>query len=115
MIIIKSGYEDEYYDESEEELVVDHRIFGGYTDIPWTSVGNFNEGNGNSFIFSMRDDMSFMKIRCLNTKKEVFDDKDLLCCFGNSDLLIDNDCNINKSSESKLGEAYEKPAESEGG
>ena len=32
------------------------RIFGGYTDIPWTSENGFKVGNGNTFIFSLRDD-----------------------------------------------------------
>ncbi len=33
------------------------KVFGGFTDIPWQiNAGNFIEGNGNSFIFSLRDD-----------------------------------------------------------
>ena len=32
------------------------KIFGGYTDIPWESSGEFKGLNGNSFIFSLRDD-----------------------------------------------------------
>ena len=34
------------------------RFFGAYTDIPWESnyFANWKSGNGNSFIFSLRDD-----------------------------------------------------------
>ena len=32
---------------------VNFKVFGAYTDIPWSSIQCFNEGNGNSFIFSL--------------------------------------------------------------
>ena len=41
------------------------KIFGGYTDIPWKSFGSVKKGNGNSFIFSLREDFNFVKLRCL--------------------------------------------------
>ena len=41
------------------------KIFGGYTDIPWKEEGEWVEGNCNSFIFSLRDDFNFVKLRCL--------------------------------------------------
>ena len=35
------------------------KIFGGYTDISWTSGGSYKKGNGNSFIFTLRNDENF--------------------------------------------------------
>ena len=32
------------------------RFFGAYTDIPWTSDWEEKKENGNSFLFSLRDD-----------------------------------------------------------
>ena len=32
------------------------RFFGAYTDIPWESNEWYKYGNGNSFLFSLRDD-----------------------------------------------------------
>jgi hypothetical protein len=36
------------------------RFFGAYTDIPWKSddFGEHIKGNGNSFLFSLRDDQT---------------------------------------------------------
>ena len=48
------------------------KIFGGYTDIPWEGTGEFVKGNGNSFIYSLRDDFNFVKLRCLNKDYEVY-------------------------------------------
>lgn len=31
------------------------KIFGGYTNIPWSSDGREKIGNGQSFVFSIRD------------------------------------------------------------
>ena len=42
------------------------RLFGAFTDIPWTSNGGVVIGNGNSFLFSLRPDGSIEK---LNHKK----------------------------------------------
>ena len=32
------------------------KIFGGFTDIDWKSNGDLIKGNGNSFMYSLRDD-----------------------------------------------------------
>ena len=47
------------------------KIFGGFTDIAWTNNGGYKSGNGNSFIFSLRDDISFVKLKCLNKEYEI--------------------------------------------
>jgi hypothetical protein len=37
------------------------RIFGGYTNIAWTTDGQgYKKGSGKSFIFSLKDDNSFL-------------------------------------------------------
>ena len=41
-------------------------IFGGYTDIPWASTGGIKKGNGNSFLFALKDDMNFIQLNCLD-------------------------------------------------
>ena len=45
------------------------RISGGYTDINWTSPpynGDYKSGSGNSFIFLLKDEKDFIKLRCKN-------------------------------------------------
>ena len=42
------------------------KIFGAYTDIPWQDNGGCKNGNGNSFVFSLRDDFNFKKLKCFN-------------------------------------------------
>ena len=39
------------------------RVFGGFTDIPWQTEGDWKYGDGNTFIFSLRDDFNFVKIK----------------------------------------------------
>ena len=48
------------------------KVFGVYTDIAWSSNKNYNNGNGNSFVFSLRDDFNFVKLKCLDKKSEVY-------------------------------------------
>ncbi len=39
------------------------RIFGGFTDISWKKkYSDYKEGNANSFIFSLKDDLKFVKL-----------------------------------------------------
>ena len=58
------------------------KIFGGFTDIDWTSKNGSKSGNGNSFVFSLRDDSNFVKLKCLKKEYEVFHNKKTLCSFG---------------------------------
>jgi hypothetical protein len=57
--------------------------------------------------------MNLIKLRCTYKEKEAYHYIDLLCCFGLNDLSIHNNCNINYNSNSKLGNAYYKPSDSE--
>ena len=58
------------------------RIFGAYTDISWQKYGGYKNGNGNSFIFSLRDDLNFVKLKCLKKSKEVENYENFLTCIG---------------------------------
>jgi hypothetical protein len=63
------------------------KVFGGFTDIPWTKKGGFKTGNGNSFLFSLDDDFNFIKYKCLNKEKEVYHCNDFID-FGSDNLII---------------------------
>ena len=80
------------------------KVFGAYTDIQWSSPASsgYKSGNGNSFIFSLRDDFNFVQLKCLDKSKEVYHHKDWLTCFG-CEFNIANNCNINTISHSYLG------------
>ena len=71
------------------------RIFGAYTDIPWQNNGNRKEGNGNTFVFSLRDNFNFVKLKCLNKSNEVFHRNDYLTAIGydGSGFWIEEYCN----------------------
>ena len=58
------------------------------------------DGNGNSFVFSLRDDFNFVKLKCLNKDREVYHNAGYLCYFGYvaSGFHIVNNCNINANS-----------------
>ena len=73
------------------------RVFGGFTDISWElDSGNFKEGNGNSFIFSVRDDQNIVKLKCLKKEKEVYHKQQFLSSFGGTcGFRLYSDCNKN--------------------
>ena len=81
------------------------KVFGAYTDIPWSSEEGYKNGNGNTFIFSLRDDFNFVKLKCLDKRKEVYHDAEYLTCIGlhGSGFCIFDECNINTYSYSCLG------------
>ena len=79
-----------------------NKIFGGYTDIPWTNSGAFKLCNGNSFIFSIKNDNNFIVYKCLDMSKEVYH-KNTFIEFGNSNLTLYGDNNIKKDGYASLG------------
>ena len=82
------------------------KVFGAFTDIAWTNYrGWVNDGNGNAFVFSLRDDLNFVKLKCLNKRDEVFHLSGKLTCIGYSasGFYIYDDCNIIADSHSCLG------------
>ena len=76
--------------------------------MPWDSSGDWKQGNGNSFIFSLREDSNFVKLKSLNKSKEVYHEKSWLCSFGNSDGIIIKGENNNYSELGYRG-WYELP------
>ena len=83
------------------------RIFGGYTDIEWKSSGSYISGNRNSFLFSIRNDGSIVRIKS-KIHEEVYHNLDFLCCFGN-DLSILSCCNKHTRNNSEIGYYYDLP------
>ena len=81
------------------------RIFGAFTDISWKNNGNWKDGNGSSFIFSLRDDFNFVKLKHFDKFLEVYHSADLLTCvgYGGSGFFISDECNINTESFTNLG------------
>jgi hypothetical protein len=78
------------------------KVFGAYTDIAWKNDNAWVNGNGNSFVFSIRDDFNFVKLKCLNKTNEVYHNASYLTMIGYnaSGFHIYNDCNINTNSYS---------------
>ena len=48
------------------------KVFGAYTDISWSSNIEWKNGNGNTFVFSLRDDFNFVKLKCLKKENEFW-------------------------------------------
>ena len=82
------------------------KVFGAYTDIPWSSERGYKNGNGNTFVFSLRDDYNFVKLKSLIKYFEVDHEPYYLTSigFGGSGFHIGDECNINKFSFSRLSE-----------
>ena len=79
-------------------------IFGAYTDIPWSSKTRYKKGNGNTFVFSLRDDFNFVKLKCMEIGSEVYHNKDYLTSIGNREgFCIVDECNIHEWNCSRLG------------
>jgi hypothetical protein len=82
------------------------KVFGCFTDIAWTNNrGWVSDGNGNTFVFSLRDDFNFVKLKCLNKYNEIGHGSSCLTWIGYcaSGFVIHNDCNIYTNSISNLG------------
>jgi hypothetical protein len=70
------------------------KIFGGFTDVPWESSGSQKKGNGNSFIYSLREDLRFVKLKCLDKNKEIYHSSVQISNFGDNGnyILISDKC-----------------------
>ena len=58
------------------------KVFGAYTDIPWQSSGSDKSGEGKTFVFSLREDSNFVKLKCLQKNDEVVHDSSYLSIIG---------------------------------
>ena len=82
-----------------------NRIFGGYTDVEWNwNSGNYRYGVGNlnSFLFTFVD-QQFVKLKSKYKDRELLINYCNTTGFGEYNLMIADDCNINKNSYSRLG------------
>jgi hypothetical protein len=81
-----------------------NNIFGGYSDISLESkIYGYKEGNGNSFLFKLNQSKSFIVLKCIDKRCEVYHSSNLhLEAFGIEDLTISDNCNVNSSSSSIL-------------
>ena len=69
------------------------KVFGAFTDVGRSNYNGKIDGNGNKFVFSLRDDFNFVKLRCLNKIDEFYHHPDYMCFIGYfaRGFYIDND------------------------
>ena len=79
-------------------------VFGGYTTIPWGCKDGDQEGEGKSFLFSVRNDNSVVKLELeAGENVEVFHRKDCLCNFGGgSDIDVITECTKHSRNNTNL-------------
>jgi len=86
-------------------------IFGGYTDLPWTSR-EIDSIDNNAFIFSLVNEKNQPFISMSkNNVRAIFCDSRYGPVFGNlinNDIMISSDSNIDDESCSILGGSYER-------
>ena len=75
-------------------LTKEGKIFGGFTDMSWDSESDAKEGS-NGFIFSLNEREIFYNI---NLKFNIRCIPDYGPIFGNFDISLSDDCNINNKS-----------------
>lgn len=101
-----SDFERKFFNKKNTVFLIKSReskkIFGGYTEIAWQKDAGYQKGNGSSFIFSLRDNFSHAKFKCLNKEKEVDHGPNYLD-FGNQNLYIKENCNLIKNNCANLG------------
>jgi hypothetical protein len=67
-------------------------------------------GNGNSFIFSIKNDNEFIKLECINKDKEIWNSKNNMPSFGSMDIRLVNYCDKLDRSLAIVGHSYELPS-----
>jgi len=86
-----------------------NHVFGGYTEIPWTSNGNYGN-DANSFIFLLRTSRKGdkpEKFMCKNTTYSVNHTGSYGPTFGGGhDFYLCDNCNVQNSSYSNYGHSY---------
>eukprot|EP00347_Sterkiella_histriomuscorum_P017056 403350831 len=84
-----------------------NKVFGGYTQIPWSSQPKFLQDD-KAFLFSLTHRSIHKPYQ--NFQQSIIHDKGMLSAFG-GDLQIHSDCNsYNQESFSMLGSTYSLPA-----
>ena len=59
-----------------------NRIFGGFTNIPWTQNDGFKVGKASSFVFTFDHKDKLHTFECNDNKLETHHSKDTLVAFG---------------------------------
>ena len=79
------------------------RLFGGFTDIPWSSWGGWRKRNHKSFLFTINScNGATTKLANKEGRNETYHDKEYLVCFGDT-LSIYNQLNSRLDSIAQLG------------
>ena len=88
------------------------RVFGGYTNIPWSNRGGEAKDQGLSFIFSVQDDGSLVKMKHVGAHLQYEVDHESYSLFETAGyaLGLRDKCNKNMDSYSILtGKKFELP------
>lgn len=94
----------------------DDYLFGGYTDIPWTSAGGSFQKSGKTFLFAFRSSMKgnkAVKAGVVESSVAVYHHHNACCAFGEgSNIYIADASNTNSSSCSTWnGRYYSLPSD----
>ena len=68
------------------------KLFGAFTDIPWKSSGGWVGKDGNSFLFSLKDNEHIEILKNVNKSEEVCHFENRLTYFSSAFCIHDN-CN----------------------
>ena len=104
-----------------------NKVFGGYTSIGFTkntslgtanSDGTYTRKDENAFIYSIRNDPKyppkiFPVLEAHEDKAILFFDE-YLCCFNNSGIWLQEDCNLTGKNNGCTGRGYISRLEREG-
>ena len=63
------------------------KIFGAYTDIPLKSKGECTQGKGNSFLYTLINNNTFRKLKCIDPSKEIHHNSKEMLGFGSIEGL----------------------------
>ena len=82
---------------------------GGGAAVYLTENGKVVEGNGESFIFTIKNGLELVKLQCINRKREIWNSKSNLPSFGGMDLRLISNCNEKTNNFSEIGDSYQLP------
>ena len=72
-------------------------------------MGKCVAGNGESFLFKIIDGNDFIKLKCINKDREIWNCKNNMPSFGSMDLRLCYNCHELDKSFSELGNSYALP------
>lgn len=86
-----------------------YQTFGGYTDIAWSTSENSIEANHKSYLFSIRDDYSIVKMNSVKNSEVHHSSSKYLAAFSGGLYLHRNCHNNTDSQQSSPTYHYERP------